>query len=69
MEGEALGRYEPAGDYIPQTAVEVANKLMAQDMREEAYELLALSLEYATRLGYAARLIGHEVTDYLIDKS
>lgn len=67
QEGMAIGHYEPAFDYLHPEMQPVVDKLFDEGLREEAIEMLEISTEYAQRLKYAARLVGHEITRREVD--
>lgn len=58
---DIIGKYEPAHDYLHPHMAEVTDMLFAEGLEQEAHELMAISIEYAQRLKYCARLIGHEI--------
>ena len=58
-----IGTFEPAAEYIHPEMQPIVDALFSEDMVVEAYEVTRLSIEYAQRLKYAARLIGHEATN------
>lgn len=56
-----IGTYEPAEDYVHPEMKPIVDMLFADGLNDEAHEIMALSVEYAQRLKYAARLVGHQV--------
>lgn len=56
-----IGTIEPAGEYIHPEMQPIVDALFAEDLVVEAYEVTRLSIEYAQRLKYAARLVGQAV--------
>lgn len=63
MTEQIIGTYEPAEDYIHPEMKPVVDLLLADGLQDEANEVMALSVEYAQRLKYAARLVGHEAVN------
>lgn len=57
----SIGLYQPAEEYIHPEMKPVVDALFGEGLEEEAHDLMALSVEYAQRLKYAARLVGHEI--------
>lgn len=60
---DVIGTFEPAEDYIHPEMKPVVDLLLQEGLQDEASEVMALSVAYAQRLKYAAKLVGHEVVE------
>jgi hypothetical protein len=58
---DAIGTFSPAEDYIHPEMQPIVDAMFAQEppMVVEAHKIMKLSIDYAQRLKYAARLVGH----------